>query len=323
MMKRSEECTFDRVTLVDLPGAFCGGDETPAKSYLACRVECRSPGDFQGGHSAVGDGRIGEWVEGCEFNRLADDGPNVRTMRMKVADAVGDDAVRLEDSWTNTDLRPGDTVALVNPADFRTATAPVTAVSPGRRALRVTIGVSLQAVAERIGVTAWPGAFLYRVDPACEDFVYRRNRHLGGRGHGVKYNGKRGWIADNVFVNITGNAIEAGYSWNQGFEGHGASDVVISGNTIRLCGWAPISSHSPTALGGRLVIRDNRIEEVRDAAVVLRHCRDAVVTGNAFSSSTAPTRGAWVVAEEAEDIRCTGNRCPDSTPEFRMTPGRR
>lgn len=79
------ELTFSGLTLVDLPGAFCGGNESDAKSYLGCRVVPRSPSDFQGGHSAVGDGRTGEWIEGCEFRMLADDGPNVRTMRMKIA----------------------------------------------------------------------------------------------------------------------------------------------------------------------------------------------------------------------------------------------
>ena len=188
-MKQSDECTFRCVTLADLPGAFCGGNENSAKSYLACKVECRSPQDYQGGHSAVGDGRIGEWIEGCEFNMLADDGPNVRTMQMKIAQTDGDDAVVLEDSWTNTDIRPADTVALVNPKDFRTVTVEVKRVSSSRRNMRIQIGRSLHSLLPQIGIDAWPGVFLYRVNPSCEDFVYRHNRHVGGRSHGVKFNG--------------------------------------------------------------------------------------------------------------------------------------
>ncbi len=323
VMKQSDECTFSRVTLVDLPGAFCGGDETSAKSYLACKVLCRTPQDYQGGHAAVGDGRIGEWIEGCEFNRLADDGPNVRTMRMVIRQASSEDAVTLEDSWTNTDLRPGDTVALVNPKDFRAATADVRSVTSHRRDLRVQLDRPLDALAARMGVEGWPGAFLYRVKPSCEDFVYRRNRHVGGRGHGVKFNGARGWIADNHFENITGNAVEVGYSWRQGYEGFGACDVVISGNTVLGCGWTPISSHSPTALGGRLVIRGNRVSEVRDAAVSLSNCRDVAITGNLFESTRAPAKGAWVIAEGVEGLCSTNNRFAAGVPELRAQPARR
>ncbi|MEI7947411.1 MAG: hypothetical protein WCJ02_11975, partial [bacterium] len=66
-MNRTEECTFSDVTVTDLPGAFCGGSNNSAKSYLACKVKPRTPQDYFGGHAACGSGRIGEWIEGCEF----------------------------------------------------------------------------------------------------------------------------------------------------------------------------------------------------------------------------------------------------------------
>lgn len=315
--RRTDELTFSGVTLVDMPGAFCGGSENNAKSYLGCRVVPRDPQDFQGGHSAVGDGRTGEWIEGCEFVRLADDGPNVRTMRMKVARAAGERAVELEHSWTNTDLRVGDTVAFSHPGTFATATARVVRASGRASPVRVEVDTSLERLAAAAGVTDWSGVFFYRVDPACADFVYRRNRHAGGRGHGVKYNGRRGWIADNRFEEITGNAVEIGYNWQDAYEGFGAAEVVVARNTILRCGWSPVASHGKTPLGGGYVIRDNRIEEVRDAAVMLRNCTGAVVTGNTFLSSTAPRHGAWVVTREARDITVGPNHIPAGTVEHR------
>jgi len=319
VMKHSDECTFDNVTLVDWAGAFCGGDATSAKSYLNCKVQCRTPGDYQGGHAAVGDGRVGEWIEGCEFNMLADDGPNVRTMRMKIAQADGDQAIVLAESWTNCQIVPGDTVALVNPQDFRAGTAEVKRVSAERKNYRLEIDGSLAAMGGQIGASDWHGVFFYRINPSCEDFVYRHNRHVGGRGHGVKFNGVRAWIADNHFENITGNAIEIGYSWQQAFEGHGASDVVISGNSILHCGWSPISSHSPTSLGGNFIIRDNRITEVRDAAIALKNCQHVMITGNEFASESRPSQGAWITIEKATDVRTSGNKYTADVPEIRRT----
>ena len=318
--QKTSELTFSMLTLVDLPGAFCGGNENDAKSYLACRVVPRNPSDFQGGHSAVGDGRVGEWIEGCEFRMLADDGPNVRTMRMKIERAEGDDTLVLEHSWTNTDLRPGDTVALVHPTTFATATSRVVSVSTSRRPMSVQIAADVAEIARNIGIADWRGTFFYRVDPCCEDFVYRHNRHVGGRGHGVKYNGRRGWIADNHFEDITGNAIEVGYNWQDAYEGFGASDVLISGNTIIRCGWSPISSDSKTSLAGRFIIRDNRIREVRDAAITLRNCKDVEITGNEFVSSTPPAKGAWIVTRDVRGLHAAGNRFVEGVAEVKANP---
>ena len=126
----------------------------------------------------------------------------------------------------------------------------------------------------------------------------------------MKYNGRRGWIADNHFEEITGNAIEAGYNWQDAYEGFGASEVLISGNTILRCGWSPISSDSKTSLAGRFIIRDNRIREVRDAAISLHNCSNVEITGNVFESSTPPAKGAWIIAREVRGLRTEGNSGP-------------
>lgn len=186
----------------------------------------------------------------------------------------------------------------------------------------MTLNTDLAAVATQIGLADWSGAFFYRVDPCCEDFVYRHNRHVGGRGHGVKYNGRRGWIAGNHFEEITGNAVVVGYNWQDAYEGFGASDVLIEGNTILRCGWSPIESDSKTSLAGRFIIRDNRIREVRDAAVRLQNCRDVEISGNDFASATAPAKGAWIVTRGVHDLRTTSNRFAAGTVEQQALPAR-
>jgi len=300
-MNRTDECTFSNVTVTDLPGAFCGGSDNSAKSYLACKVKRRTPQDYFGGHSAVENGRIGPWIENCEFECLPDDGPALQSLRMTIARTDGPDTVVLKDSWTNRELHPGDRVALVDSKNKRAVTATVRSASPASKAMRVQLDQP---------VTDWSGRYLYRDAPANEDFVYRHNRHVGGRGHGVKFNGTRAWIADSYFENLNGNAVVAGFTWQDGLSGHGARDVVVTGNTIVRCGWSPIEAHSTSGLSSNLIIRNNRITEVRDAAIHIGGCNGVLITGNEFASSTTPTKGDWIVAEESENVRCEHNRQP-------------
>ena len=309
-MNRTEECTFSRVTVTDLPGAFCGGANNSAKSYLGCKVQRRSPVAYFGGHSACGSGRVGEWVEGCDFECLPDDGPAEQSFRQPIKAADGTDALVLGGS----PVRAGDRVALVNAKSGRGVSALVTSA----QGTRVQLDRPLAELAAAIGHDAargWQGVYLYCDAPSNEDFVYRHNRHVGGRGHGVKFNGTRALIADNHFENINGNAVLPGYTSE--VSGRGARDVVVSSNTIIRCGWTPIEVRSTSGLGGNLIIRGNRISEIRNAAIDIHGCTGVTISGNEFSSSTAPVKGAWVTTNDCSAIRCDANRHPTDIPVLR------
>jgi hypothetical protein len=160
----------------------------------------------------------------------------------------------------------------------------------------------------------WTG----RPRQSIEDFVYRRNRHVGGRGHGVKFNGTRAWIADNHFENLNGNAVLAGYTSE--VSGHGARDVVVSGNTIVRCGWTPIEARSTSRTGGNIIIRNNRITETREAAIGISGCDSVLITSNDFTSSTPPRQSAWITAEKTENLRVSGNKHAPDVPEIKTKP---
>lgn len=312
-MNRTEECTFSDVTVTDLPGAFCGGSNNSAKSYLACKVKPRTPQDYFGGHAACGSGRIGEWIEGCEFECLPDDGPAEQSFRMAIKGTDGTDAVLLGGG----SVRTGDRVALVHAKNGHGVSAMVKAV----KGVRVHLDRPLAELAVGIGhdtVNDWKTVFLYCDAPSNEDFVYRRNRHVGGRAHGVKFNGTRAWIADNHFENINGNAVLAGYTSE--VSGHGARDVVVSGNTIVRCGWTPINVWSTSGLGGNIIVRDNRITETREAAIAIYGCNGVSITGNEFASSTLPAKGAWISAEKTENLRTSDNKHVANVPEMKAVP---
>lgn len=319
-MNRTDECTFSHVTVSDLPGAFCGGSNNSAKSYLACNVRRRAPEDYCGGHAACGSGRVGEWVEGCEFECLPDDGPAEQSFRQSIKGADGPDAILLPKSQAASALRAGDRITVVNPKTRRGAAANVLMVNQAAGAVRVQFDRTLAELAPAIG-TDWSSMFLYCDAPSNEDFVYRRNRHVGGRGHGVKFNGTRAWIADNHFENISGNAVLAGYASE--VSGHGARDVVISGNTVVRCGWTPIEITSTSGLGGNIIIRTNQINEIRDAGIYVRGCSGVSIVGNTFTSMTKPKQGAWIILDHAEGIQLKRNAYPADIPETKYASPRK
>jgi hypothetical protein len=236
---------------------------------------------------------------------------------MKVDRADGPDSIILADSWTNSELRPADRVVFVDPHTGRFATAILRTVSEGRKAMRLGLEDGLAGLAKALGrepAQDWKGMLLYRYEPSNEDFVYRRNRHVGGRAHGVKFNGTRGWIADNHFENLTGNPIHVGFTYTEAISGVGARDVVVSNNTLIYSGWTPITCLSTSGLGGNIVIRGNRITDPREAAIAIKGCNGVTITDNQFSSTLLPTQGAWIVAQDTQGIRTSGNKHPSDVP---------
>ncbi len=317
-MDATEECTLSHITLIDHPGGPCLGNDNSAQSLLAVKAVHRSPADYQGGHSGVNNGRIGAWVEGCEYECLADDGgPAHQALRMKVDRADGLDSIILADSWTNSEIRPADRIVLVDSRTGLFVTAEVRTVSEGRKAMHLGLDADLVRLANALGrepAQDWKGVLLYRYAPSNEDFVYRHNRHVGGRAHGVKFNGTRGWIADNHFENLTGNPIHVGFTYTEAISGVGARDVVVSNNTLIYSGWTPITCLSTPGLGGNILIRGNRITDPREAAIAIKGCNGVTITGNEFSSTVPPTQGAWIMAQDTQGIRTSGNKHPSDVP---------
>jgi len=313
-MSRTDECTLSHLTLASLPGALCaGGGNDNAKSILNVKVKRLAAHDYFGGHSHCASGRIGEWIEGCEFECLADDGPAQQSFRQGIKAIDGADAVRIGGNY----VRAGDRVALVNTANGRGAAATATAV----QGERVQLDRSLAEFSAAIGRDVsgdWSKVFLYRDAQSNEDFVYRRNSHIGGRAHGVKFNGTRAWIADNHFENLNGNAVLAGYPSE--VSGHGAHDVVVSGNTIVRCGWTPIQVWSTSGLGSNVLVRGNKIAEARESAIAVLGYDGVTITDNDFASSTPPKQGAWITAEKTLNLHTSHNKHAADVPEIKVSP---
>lgn len=314
-MSRTNECTLSSLTLSNLPGALCDGRNNDAKSILNVNVKRLAAKDYFGGHSHCASGRIGEWIEGCKFECLPDDGPAQQSFRFAIKAIDGADAVVLGGNY----LRAGERVALVNVADGRGVAATVTAV----QGERVQLDHPLTELSAAIGHDVsgdWAKVFLYRDAQSNEDFVYRRNSHIGGRAHGLKFNGTRALIADNHFENLNGNAVLAGYPSE--VSGHGAHDVVVSGNTIVRCGWTPIQVWSTSGLGSNVLVRGNTITEARESAIAILGYDRVTISDNEFASSTPPKQGAWITAEKTLNLHTSHNKHAAGVPEMKVIPAR-
>lgn len=305
---RTEECTFSELTLSGMPGALCaGGGMDTAKSFLRCRVTRLAEKDYFGGHSHTASGRVGEWIEGCEFECLADDGPAQQSFRKSIKGIEGEDGLLIG----GTGVQSGDRVALVNAKSGRG----VPAVAKTVKGARVQLDQPILQLAAAIGHEVsgdWSQVFLYCDAQSNEDFVYRHNRHIGGRAHGVKFNGTRAWISDNHFENLNGNAVLAGYVSE--VSGHGAREVVVSRNSVLRCGWTPIELTSTSGLGGHILVRGNSVTEARETAIAIKGCEDVRIYGNAFASSAPPKQGAWIVVDRAQALHTADNHHSDDVP---------
>jgi parallel beta-helix repeat protein len=116
--------------------------------------------------------------------------------------------------------------------------------------------------------------------------VYRNNRHIGGRGHGLKFKGYGALIENNVFENIAGVGIYLGCPEGP-TNARSADMVTVRNNTVTLCGWHSIEAGQVAARSERLRIEGNVIRDSKDAGIMLINVHGASVRGNTFESVTS------------------------------------
>lgn len=131
-----------------------------------------------------------------------------------------------------------------------------------------------------------PASTIASNNQGTQRYVYRNNRQVGGRGHGLKFKGYGALIENNVFENIAGIGIYLGCP--EGPPNARSADMVtVRRNTVTLCGWHSIEAGQVAARSERLRIEDNVIRDSKDAGIVLINAHGAVVRGNTFESVTS------------------------------------
>lgn len=291
------------ITLVDAPGAISGnGGRNDKVAYLNVDVvpDPRFPDSRLAGHASSERGRIAAWIEHCNFNMLGDDNYNsgyfsdyellqqhdaqTLTMRIKPWDALifPGDRLRFMDQKTNRGL--GEAV--------------VVTVDTG---VKDKVTVTLDRKMPQL-----PASTIASNNQGNQRFVYRNNRQMGGRGHGLKFKGYGALIENNVFKNIAGIGIYLGCP--EGAPRARSADMVtVRHNTVTLCGWHSIEAGQVAAHSERIRIEDNLIRDSKKAGIFLQNVHGALLRGNTFESVTsyfAPTDTYQsVILKDCTDIR--------------------
>jgi hypothetical protein len=187
-----------------------------------------------------------------------------------------------------------------------------------RRPRRLRLAKSAADINQELGRSAdaaFHDVLLFRYSPNNEDFVYRKNRILGGSA-GCMFNGMRGWIADNVFTNCRGTGVNAGYHSPNEASGYGARDVLVKGNTMINCGGSAVEVRSTANVGGNILIRQNHSTHRRIengffwTSVFIKNDCDAVeVKDNVFESDLPPEWNSWIVSKDNRNgVKQSGNQ---------------
>lgn len=338
----TEKLTLSHVTLLGTGGATVFGIDNSAQSYLSCKFLPLTENHYTGAQGIIGFGRTGMWFENCEFKYAVDDNMAVQTLKMSLESMDTNDIAVLANSPWNHEIQAGDEVLLWHVASNTTAIVKVLEsldanglpVSTGelmdRRPKKMRLSKSAAKLNAKLGRDAsasFAGVLLFRYSPNNQDFVFRKNRILGGSA-GCMYNGMRGWIADNTFTNCRGAAIRPGYHSPNEASGYGARDVLVRGNTMVNCGGTGVEIHSTANVGGNIILKQNRIvhRAIENgffiaSVLVNNNCDNIVVKDNVFESDKAPERGSWIFSRANHHwVQQQGNKSvsPFTVPMLRQ-----
>ena len=308
----NDKLVLKDITLVDAPGAISGnGGRNSKVAYLNVNVvpDPRLPDSRLAGHASSEGGRIAAWIEHCAFNMLGDDNYNTgyffdyellhqhdaQTLTMKIQPwdelIFPGDRLRFADQNTNRGLGEANVVTVDNGTKDKVTITLDRAMSP------------------------LPASTIASNNHGTQRYVYRNNRQLGGRGHGLKFKGYGALIENNVFENIAGIGIYLGCPEGPETIARSADMVTVRHNTITLCGWHSIEAGQVAARSERLRIEGNLIRDSKTAGIFLENVHGALVRGNTFESVTsffAPTNTYQsIILKDCTDIRVSGEVLAD------------
>jgi parallel beta-helix repeat protein len=307
----NDKLVLKDITFVDAPGAISGnGGRNDKVAYLNLKVmpDPRFTDSRLAGHASSEGGRVAAWIEGCEFNMLGDDNYNSgyfadyellrqhdeQTLTMKIQPwdelIIPGDRLRFADQTTNRGIGEAIAVSVDNSV---------------RDEVKVVLDRKLPQI---------PASTIASNNQGNQRYVYRNNRQLGGRGHGLKFKGYGTLIENNVFENIAGIGIYLGCA--EGAPRARSADMAtVRRNTLTLCGWHSIEAGQVAAPSERIRIEDNVIRDSKMAGIFLLNVQGAVVRGNTFESVTtyfAPTEAyESIILRDSMDVRVSGEVLKD------------
>ena len=253
-VKCSTDVTLFNITLSKSEAPFfMGGGNTDMKFLnLAAPSEkglYPSPAGW-----VTGNDRHGPWIEGCFFEAIADDGPNITGNAYLINRKISRDTLLLQTwpSWQNAVWQKGDRLMFWNPVDGQPLkTATIAEVTTDARALKqgkqsVRLSPSVEGLMPGTDLSC--STHVYNLSCQNSGFVARNNRLVCGRRFGFNVKANNTLIEKNDFEGLSSSAVyleNAPTFW----EGLTCENVVVQSNVMVNCGNSEDSARRRRASG--------------------------------------------------------------------------
>lgn len=327
----TENITLQNVTAHAIPGCFVQGANLSKVNLLNCKALRKDDRLIVAGADGIHiqSGRVGPWVENCEFEGLLDDYVNLYNIPNYILEQPEPDRVKVS---LQDRIRKGDRLLFFNPRNGETIKK-VTALSVDSSGIKLSEPVEGLMIKPADGTVFKPpvgsGAdhgwkemdHIYNLNTACDYFVFRNNYFHDGRRHGFAIKASYGLIESNRIERLTGTAF-AIYNLANHPEGLWSRNLVIDGNRIEECGdstylipvrilgfrwgWESLA----TAFHQTVFFTNNRISGSRLPLMELASIQDMDVSGNTFVS--AAESGPFITVSGSEGVQFSGNRFTES-----------
>ncbi|MCF7864200.1 MAG: right-handed parallel beta-helix repeat-containing protein [Kiritimatiellales bacterium] len=217
----------------------------------------------------TGNDRHGPWIEGCFFEAISDDGPNITGNLYLVDRQESLDTVRVKTGpvWQNPRWERGDVLVFWNPTNgcplLETQIAEVMTSDKDLRNGYQTVRVKDAINGINPGMDMGVDTHVYNVSCQNNGFVARNNRLVCGRRFGFNVKANHALIEKTHFEALASSAV---YLENEpgGWEGLCSGQVVIQNNVMAECGDSTDSARRRRASGVHVnLVRNPRLAETR------------------------------------------------------------
>lgn len=323
----TENITLQNITAHAIPGCYVQGANLSRVNVLGCRAQLKGDRLIVAGADGIHiqSGRVGPWVEDCDFEGLLDDYVNIYNIPNYILDQPEADRVKVS---LQERIREGDRLLFFNPREGRVIQT-VTALSVDEGGVRLSEPVEGLKIQPADGTVFKPpvgsGAdhgwkemdHIYNLETSCDYFVFRNNYFHDGRRHGLAIKASYGLVESNRIERLSGSAL-AIYNLANHPEGFWSRNLVIAGNRIEECGddstylipirilgfrwgWEPLSFD----FHQNIFFVDNHVSGPRLPLVELASIQGMDVRGNRFISGAS--QGAFITVSGSESIRFSDN----------------
>lgn len=295
----TENITFQNLTVYAAPSCLFIGSRLSMLNVLDCRALLTGGRLMVSGADGVHcqSGRVGPWVEGCEFEGLSDDHLNIYSIPHKILGQPSSNIINVARAhW----IRPGDRLLFFNPrAGMVIDIGEAVSVDSETVFLGKTVE-GLVYTEEDLGYVPGSDAeydHIYNLDATGSGFVFKNNYIHDGRRHGCVVKASRGLIKNNLFENISGHALNI-CNLPSRPEGFWAQDIIISNNTVNWCG--SLNYRHPVMVAAyaqgnvlmanrvqqNIYLMDNWISSQQESPLFFSSVSNLTVSGNTFIAET-------------------------------------